>query len=119
MPRSCRSTGAACEIQRETENGYWRVVAQLPAVVSVTKSINEPRYPTLKGIMGAKKKEITTLTLAGIGADASRIGDAGAKTRVESFEVVGARARGEVFTAADPLEGARKIMDFLIAKKVV
>ncbi len=112
-------SGNSIEIQRETESGYWRVVAQLPALVSVTKGINEPRYPTLKGIMGAKKKEIAMLTLAGIGADAARIGDAGARTKVESFEVVGARARGEVFTASDPHEGARKIMDFLIAKKVI
>jgi electron transfer flavoprotein beta subunit len=107
------------EIQRETDNGYWRVVAQLPALVSVTKGINEPRYPTLKGIMGAKKKEVTMLTLAGIGAEASRIGDAGAKTQVNSFAAVGARARGEVIAAADPQEGARKIMEFLIGKKVV
>ncbi|HEV2037444.1 MAG TPA: electron transfer flavoprotein subunit beta/FixA family protein [Candidatus Eremiobacteraceae bacterium] len=107
------------EIQRETDNGYWRVIAKLPALVSVTKGINEPRYPTLKGIMGAKKKEVTTLTLAGIGADSARIGDAGAKTRVDSFATVGSRARGEVFQAADPKEGARKIMDFLIAKKLI
>jgi electron transfer flavoprotein beta subunit len=111
--------GNSIEIQRETESGYWRVGSQLPALVSVTKGINEPRYPTLKGIMGAKKKEIAMLTLAGIGADAARIGDAGARTKVESFEVVGTRARGEVFTASDPHEGARKIMDFLIAKKVI
>ncbi len=109
----------AVEIQRETENGYWRVVAPLPALVSVTKGINEPRYPTLKGIMGAKKKEIAALTLASIEADRSRLGDPGAKTQVESFAAVGARTRGEVFVANDPKEGARKIMDLLIAKKVV
>jgi electron transfer flavoprotein beta subunit len=107
------------EIQRETENGYWRVVSQLPALVSVTKSINEPRYPTLKGIMGAKKKEITMLTLAAIGADAARIGDTGAKTQVDSFASAGTRARGEVVTASDPQEGAQKILDFLVAKKLI
>ena len=111
--------GSEVEIQRETEHGYARVVSRLPALVSVTKSINEPRYPTLKGIMGAKKKEISALTLSGIGADASRIGDAGSKTQVDSFALVGARQKGEVFSASDPKEGARKIMDFLIAKKVV
>ena len=107
------------EIQRETDSGYWRVVAPLPALVSVTKGINEPRYPTLKGIMGAKKKEVAALTLAGIGAQPERIGDAGAKTRVDSFAAVGARAKGEVFQASDPKEGARKIMDFLIQKKLI
>ncbi|MBV8338613.1 MAG: electron transfer flavoprotein subunit beta/FixA family protein [Candidatus Eremiobacteraeota bacterium] len=110
---------SAVEIQREVETGYARVASQLPAVVSVTKGINEPRYPTLKGIMGAKKKEITMLTLADIGADLARIGEAGAKTQVESFTPVGARARGEVFVASDPKEGARKILDFLIAKKAI
>ena len=112
-------SGSTVEIQRETEAGYARVVSQLPALVSVTKGINEPRYPTLKGIMGAKKKDVAMLTLADIGADKNRIGDAGARTQVESFAAASARARGEVFVASDPQEGARKIADFLIAKKVI
>ncbi len=107
------------EIQRETESGYWRVTASLPALVSVTKSINEPRYPTLKGIMGAKKKEIKMLTLADIGAEAGRYGDAGSKTEVDAFAAVGARAKGTVITVSDPKEGALQILDFLIAKKVI
>ena len=112
-------SGGTIEIQRETEQGYARVVSQLPALVSVTKGINEPRYPTLKGIMGAKKKDVAALTLADIGADPNRIGDAGARTQVESFAAAPTRARGEVFVASDPKEGARKIADFLIAKKVI
>jgi electron transfer flavoprotein beta subunit len=107
------------EIQRETEAGYWRVVAPLPALVSVTKGINEPRYPTLKGIMGAKKKEVKTLTLADIGVEAARIGDAGSTTRVDSFASVGARAKGEIVQASDPKEGAQRILGFLIEKKLV
>jgi electron transfer flavoprotein beta subunit len=109
----------AIEAQRETESGYLRVRAPLPALVSVTKSINEPRYPTLKGIMGAKKKEIKTPTLADIGADPGKLGDAGSKTAVEAFAPVGARQKGAVITAADPKEGAKQILDFLIAKKVI
>jgi electron transfer flavoprotein beta subunit len=107
------------EIQRETESGYWRVASSLPALVSVTKGINEPRYPTLKGIMGAKKKEIKALTLAEIGAEPGRIGDAGSKTRVLSFTSVGARPKGAVITVSDPKEGAKHILDFLIEKKVI
>jgi len=107
------------EVQRETESGYLRVSAQLPALVSVTKSINEPRYPTLKGIMGAKKKEVKALTLADIGADAARLGDQGSKTAVDSFTTVGARAKGTVIQASDPREGAQKIMNFLIEKKLI
>jgi electron transfer flavoprotein beta subunit len=111
--------GGAIEAQRETESGYLKVKAPLPALVSVTKSINEPRYPTLKGIMGAKKKEIKTPALADIGADPAKLGDAGAKTQVESFAPVGARQKGTVINANDPKEGAKQILDFLIAKKVV
>lgn len=107
------------EVQRETESGYWRVTSPLPALVSVTKGINEPRYPTLKGIMGAKKKEIKSLTLVEIGADPSRYGPGGSKTQVDSFAAGGARAKGTIVTASDPKEGASQIIGFLIAKKVI
>ncbi len=107
------------EIQRETESGYLRVEASLPALVSVTKSANEPRYPSLKGIMGAKKKEIKALTLADIGADPAKLGEAGSKTAVESFAPVGARAKGTVIQTSDGADAARQIMDFLISKKVI
>ncbi|MBV8081412.1 MAG: electron transfer flavoprotein subunit beta/FixA family protein [Candidatus Eremiobacteraeota bacterium] len=109
----------AVEAQRETETGYLRVRAPLPALVSVTKAINEPRYPTLKGIMGAKKKEIKTPTLAEIGAEAGKLGEAGSKTVMESYAAVGARQKGQVISVSDPKEGAKQILDFLIAKKVV
>jgi electron transfer flavoprotein beta subunit len=109
----------AVDAQRETESGYLRVRAPLPALVSVTKAINEPRYPTLKGIMGAKKKEIKTPTLAEIGADANKLGDAGSKSVMESYAAVGARQKGAVITVSDPKDGAKQILDFLISKKVV
>ena len=107
------------EIQRETESGYLTAQARLPAFVSVAKGINEPRYPSLKGIMGAKKKEVKMLTLAEIGADPAKLGDAGSKTKVDAIEPVGARQKGTVITVSDGKEGARKIMDFLISKKVI
>ncbi|MBV8172863.1 MAG: electron transfer flavoprotein subunit beta/FixA family protein [Candidatus Eremiobacteraeota bacterium] len=109
----------AIDAQRETESGFVRVRAPLPALVSVTKAINEPRYPTLKGIMGAKKKEIRTPSIADIGADPARLGEAGSKTVVESFAPVGARQKGQVVSVSDAKEGAKQILDFLIAKKVV
>jgi electron transfer flavoprotein beta subunit len=107
------------EVQRETESGYLRVSAPLPALVSVTKSANEPRYPSLKGIMGAKKKEIAPLSLSDIGADAARLGDSGSRTRVVNIAPVGARPKGSVITATDANEGARAVIDFLVAKKVI
>jgi len=111
--------GANVEIQRETESGYLTAVAPLPAFVSVAKGINEPRYPSLKGIMGAKKKEIKALSLADIGAEQSCIGEEGSKTLVTSFAPVGARQKGTVVTVSDGKEGAQKIMEFLIAKKAI
>jgi electron transfer flavoprotein beta subunit len=69
--------------------------------------------------MGAKKKEIKTPSLADIGADPAKLGDAGSKTQVEMFTPVGARQKGTVVNATDPKEGAKQILDFLIAKKVV
>ncbi|HEY7980527.1 MAG TPA: electron transfer flavoprotein subunit beta/FixA family protein [Candidatus Eremiobacteraceae bacterium] len=109
----------AIEVQRETESGYLRVSAPLPALVSVTKSANEPRYPSLKGIMGAKKKEIAPLSLADIGADTALLGDPGSRTRVTAIAPVGPRPKGTVITAADATEGARAVIDFLVAKKVI
>ena len=107
------------EIHRETDSGYLRVTAPLPALVSVTKGINEPRYPSLKGIMGAKKKEIQALTLGQVGVEPTNIGDAGSKTEVAAFSPVGLRQKGTVFQVSDGKEGAQKIMEFLIAKKVL
>ena len=107
------------EVQRDTESGYWRVLAPLPALVSVSKGINEPRYPTLKGIMGAKKKEIKALTLAELGADSARIGDNGSKTTVDGYTAVGTRSKGTVIQTDDAHEGAQKIVEFLISKKLI
>ncbi len=107
------------EVHRETDTGYLRMSAPLPALISVTKSANEPRYPSLKGIMGAKKKEITALTLAGLGAELDRVGEAGSRTKVLATAVVGARPKGTVVQAADGAQGARSIFDFLVAKKAI
>jgi electron transfer flavoprotein beta subunit len=117
--RKVTVNGGKIEVHRETENGYLRVEAPLPALVSVTKSANEPRYPSLKGIMGAKKKEIKALTLADIGAEASRVGEGGSKTTVAAIAPVGARAKGTVVQSSDGADAARQIMEFLISKKVI
>src|SRR5207253_6027941 len=68
--------------KRQTEFGYDLIEAPLPAVVAVSDAINEPRYPSLKGIMGAKKKPQETLALADLGLDASAAGEAGSRTEV-------------------------------------
>src|SRR6059058_4195331 len=69
-------------VKRQTEFGYDVIETTLPAVVAVSDAINEPRYPSLKGIMGAKKKPSDTLSLADLGVDAGDVGEAGSKTEV-------------------------------------
>src|SRR6266536_807810 len=68
--------------KRQTEFGYDVIEAPLPAVVAVADAINEPRYPSLKAIMGAKKKPQETVSLADLGVEPDRVGEAGSRTTV-------------------------------------
>jgi electron transfer flavoprotein beta subunit len=116
--RKVEVDGTAVRGERETDNGYQRVSAPLPALVSVTKSINEPRYPSLKGIMGAKKKTIAPLSLAELGLDRA-VGSDGAKTELLGLAPAPAREKGRTVQAADGAEGARIIVEFLKEKKLL
>ena len=109
--------GSSIPIERQSDDGVATVEAPLPAVVSVTKAINEPRYPSLKGIMGAKKKPQEVKSLGDIGLAASDVGEAGAKTKVVGVETPPARTAGVVVT--DEGNGAQQILDFLIDKKLI
>lgn len=93
------------------------VEAPLPAVVSVTDQINEPRYPNFKGIIAAKKKKITTLSLADIGVDPAEVGLAGAWTAVETAEPRPPRARGTIIT--DEGDAGIRLVDFLAEHKML
>ncbi len=108
--------GSTVRAERETETGFQRVSVPLPALVSVTKSINEPRYPSLKGIMGAKKKTIAALGLADVALE-QPVGSVGAKTEVVALVPAAGRAKGRSAAAADGAEGAKIIVDFLKEKK--
>jgi electron transfer flavoprotein beta subunit len=110
-------SGGSISVERQTDDGVDTVSAVLPAVVSVTKAINEPRYPSLKGIMGAKKKQQDVVAPGDIGADAGQAGAAGANTKVVGVETPPARATGT--TVKDEGNGAQQILDFLIEKKLV
>jgi len=90
--------------------------AALPAVVSVTKSANEPRYPSLKGIMGAKKKEIKQLAAGDLGLTVA-VGSGGAKAQLADLATPPARAKGHTVQAADAGEGAQAIVQFLKERK--
>jgi len=107
----------AISIKRLTDDGYQVVEASTPAVVSVVEKINEPRYPSFKGIMAAKKKPVETYGLADLGVDAGDVGTAGAWSKVESFEAAPPRQAGTVVT--DEGEGADKLLEFLASKKFV
>ena len=105
-------------IQRETETGYQTLSAPLPVLASITKSAAEPRYPSLKGIMGAKKKEISVLSLGELGLTAA-VGSDGAKVALTEFTAPLARAKGRVVNAADAADGAKQIVDFLKDRKLL
>jgi electron transfer flavoprotein beta subunit len=103
--------------RREMESGYQRLAAKLPVVVSVVKGINEPRYPALKGIMAAKRAEIPVWSCADAGIDSSKVGRAGAKTRVVSATPAKPKTAGPVVT--DDGSGAQQIVEFLVQNKVL
>jgi len=103
--------------ERETDEGVFTLEASLPAVVSVNEKINEPRFPSFKGIMAAKKKEVTTLTLADIGVEPDEVGVANAGSRVLSSTPKPPKTAGEKIT--DEGDGGNKIAEFLVAQKLI
>ncbi len=109
--------GSQITIKRQSENGYDLVEAELPALVSVTSGINEPRYPQLKGIMAAKKKEIKILKAADLGLGADQVGESGAREKVMTVGRPPKREAGKVVT--DEGEGGKQIAEFLAEIKVI
>jgi electron transfer flavoprotein beta subunit len=109
--------GTTARIQRQTDYGYDKVEASLPAVVSVVEKINEPRYPSFKGIMAAKKKPVTKLTLAEAEIDSAKVGLAAALTEVTSFAVRPPRQAGTI--VKDEGDGGAKAAAFLASQKFI
>ncbi|GAB2809674.1 electron transfer flavoprotein subunit beta/FixA family protein [Actinocorallia aurea] len=109
--------GTAVTVQRQTDTGFDKVEASLPAVISVVEKINEPRYPSFKGIMAAKKKPVESLSIADAGIDAGQVGVANAYSAVVDHADAPARAKGEI--VGDEGDGGVKIADFLASKKFV
>src|SRR6266511_3257684 len=104
-------------VKRQTEFGYDVIDAPLPAVVAVSDAINEPRYPSLKGIMGAKKKPQESIGTGELGLDASQVGQAGSKTEV--LALGDPPARGETVKIEDDGSSAEKIVEFLAEKRLL
>lgn len=109
--------GSTVTVRRETDDGVTVLTTELPAVVSVNEKINEPRYPSFKGIMAAKKKPVTTLTLADAGIDASEVGLASALTTVTSSQPKPPKSGGE--KVEDEGDGGAKIAQFLVGQKLI
>jgi len=109
--------GSAVTIHRLTEDGYQVVQGTTPAVVSVVEKINEPRYPSFKGIMAAKKKPVETKSVADLGIDAGQVGLAGAWSVVESFAERPPRQAGTVVN--DEGDGGTKLVEFLASRKFI
>jgi electron transfer flavoprotein beta subunit len=103
--------------KRQTEYGYDVIDSPLPAVVAVSDAINEPRYPSLKGIMGAKKKPQETVSLADLGVGVEQAGEAGSRTTVEALN--DPPPRGDTVKIEDDGSAAEKVVEFLQERKAL
>ena len=109
--------GTSLTGKRQTEFGYDVISAPLPAVVAVSDAINEPRYPSLKGIMGAKSKPQDVLSLADVGVEADRIGEPGSRTTV--LAVAPPPPKSGQVRIEDDGSAAEKIVEYLADKRLI
>jgi electron transfer flavoprotein beta subunit len=109
--------GGTVKVERQTDGGFWALEAPLPAIVSTWDTINEPRYPSFKGIMAAKKKPVEKKSLADLGIDPSTVGLASATSQVLDF--AGRPPKGEGVKVTDEGDGAEKLVGFLAEQKLV
>ena len=109
--------GTTVTVRRETDRGAVGLTAELPAVISVSEKINEPRYPSFKGIMAAKKKPVTGLSIADAGIAAAEVGLASALTKVTSVTPRPPKSAGQKVT--DDGDGGAQIAAYLVAQKLI
>ncbi len=109
--------GTAITVHRQSEDGFWKVQSTLPAVISVVEKINEPRYPSFKGIMAAKKKPVQVLSCADAGIDVSLVGLGNAATGVADFAERPPRQAGTI--VKDDGDGGAKAAGFLAGQKFI
>jgi electron transfer flavoprotein beta subunit len=115
--RKVEAGNGTIKIERQTDSGYDIVEAPTPAVVSVVEKINEPRYPSFKGIMAAKKKPLTTLTIADAGIEAAKVGLAGSGTEVTEAAPRPPKQAGQI--VKDEGDGGAKLAEFLASQKFI
>ena len=109
--------GSAIRARRVSDDGYLEVEASLPAVISVVEKINEPRYPSFKGIMAAKKKPVQTMSIADAGIDQALVGLANPSTQIVDHTQRPPRQAGTV--VKDEGDGGAKAAEFLAAQKFI
>jgi electron transfer flavoprotein beta subunit len=114
---SLEHSDGKAKVKRQTEYGYDVIEAPLPCVVAVSDAINEPRYPSLKGIMGAKKKPQDSIGISDLGLDPDDVGESGSHTEV--YAVGEPPARGESRRIEDNGDAAEAILEYLAEKKLV
>jgi electron transfer flavoprotein beta subunit len=115
--RKIEVDGSAVKVERMTDDGYQVVAASLPAVVSVIEKMNEPRYPSFKGIMAAKKKPVDVVSAADLGLDAASVGLSGSWTAVADAANRPPRTAGTVVD--DEGNGGNALVEFLAGAKFV
>jgi electron transfer flavoprotein beta subunit len=112
-------TDGKLRCERQAEYGYDTVEVELPAVISVGDAINEPRYPSLKAIMGAKKKPLDGKATGDVGIEAGMVGEAGSKTAVLALNPPPAKQAGEIIEDEDTNETVEKIVAWLDERKLI
>jgi electron transfer flavoprotein beta subunit len=112
-------TDGKLRCERQAEYGYDTVEVELPAVISVGDAINEPRYPSLKAIMGAKKKPLDAKATGDVGIDAGMVGEAGSKTSVLALNPPPAKQAGEIIEDEDTNQTVEKIVAWLDERKLI
>jgi electron transfer flavoprotein beta subunit len=105
--------------RRQAEYGYDTVEVDLPAVISVGDAINEPRYPSLKAIMGAKKKTLDTKSAGDVGIEADRVGEQGSRTAVLGINPPPQKEAGEIIEDEDTTETVEKVVAWLEERKLI
>jgi len=105
--------------ERQAEYGYDTVQIELPAVISVGDAINEPRYPSLKAIMGARKKPLETVGIGDVGIEAGQVGEEGSQVNCGDFHDPEAKPPGQIIEDEDTNETVDKIVAWLEERKLI
>jgi electron transfer flavoprotein beta subunit len=111
--------GESLRLERQAEYGYDTVKVTLPAVISVGDAINEPRYPSLKAIMGAKKKPLEVVASSDVGIDTSLVGADGSRVQCGEFHDPPAKSAGQIIEDENTDETVEKIISWLEERKLI